>query len=88
MKLNTNPPTPTRPNRTAGFLLALGAGVAAYAWKRKVIGRPVLLSLASAVMAATGASSAIRGFLLNSNADRVSADGRLAVANESKRTPQ
>lgn len=86
MKPNTNPPT--RPNRAAGLLLALGAGVAAYAWKRKVIGRPVLLSLASAVMAATGASSAVRRFLLNSNADRVPADGRLAVANESTRTPQ
>lgn len=86
MKPNTNPPT--RPNHIAGILLAIGAGVAAYAWKRKVTGRPVLLSLASAVAAATGASSAVRRFLLNSDADRATADGRLAVANESTRTPQ
>lgn len=86
MKLNTNPPT--RPNRTAGFLLALGAGVAAYAWKRKVIGRPVLLSLASAVMAATGTRSAVRRFLLNSNANPVCVDGRLSAPNEITHTPQ
>lgn len=90
MKQNTT--NPSTPHRMTGLLLALGAGVAAYAWRRKVTGKPVLPSLAAAVAVATGANPIVhnlaRRFFLNSNADPLPVDGRLADANEEHVTPR
>lgn len=90
MRLNTN--NPSTPHRMAGFVLALGAGIATYAWRRKVTKRPVLHSLASAIAIATGTGTTIGGlarrFLLNSDVDPLPVDGRLAEMNDEHLTPR
>lgn len=56
-----------------GIALAAGAGLAAYAWRRKVTGKPVLPSLTSAIAVATSAATALRGLLAHRS------DGRLTI---------
>lgn len=72
MNKTTDNPT----HRTLGLLFAVGAGIATYAWRRKVAGKPVLPSLSSAIAIAASAGTALHRFLPNA---RTEEDGRLAA---------
>lgn len=56
-----------------GIALAAGAGLAAYAWRRKVTGKPVLPSLTSAIAVATSAATALKEVFGHTS------DGRLTI---------
>lgn len=74
MKGNTSETSTTQ--RTIGLIFAVGAGIAAYAWRRKVAGKSVLPAIASSIAIASSAMAAIRRLLPNAKAPN---DGRLAT---------
>jgi hypothetical protein len=62
-------------HRNIGLIFALGAGIVAYAWRRKVVGKSMLPAIASAIAIASSAGAALQRFLPSSKAEN---DGRLA----------